>query len=173
MTQSAMNGSCTAASGVVIRSPSSARMEARDKVISPLPVALVEGRRRAQWYPPSTTDSLRARKAKAAHQINAVIAQSKIGRRPVDGFYARNFDLRGQGRGRNFGRPPCACAASDHAAATPTNRLMKSRLLIRSPRRQSRAASAAARHRRNIRSPASPAARAPRAAMRRVRRRAG
>jgi hypothetical protein len=78
---------------------------ARHKGISPLPVALVEGRRRAQWYPPGTTDSLGARKAKA-HQINPVVAQSKIGRRPVDGFYARNFDLR-QGRGRGFGRPQC------------------------------------------------------------------
>src|SRR5262245_23671180 len=75
------------------------------KGISPLPVALVEGRRRAQRYPPGTTDSLGARKAKAAHQINPVVAQSKIGRRPVEGFYARNFDLRRQGRGRDFGRP--------------------------------------------------------------------
>ncbi len=46
---------------------SSARMEAGDTVISPLPVALVEGRRRAQWYPPGTTDSLVARKAKVLH----------------------------------------------------------------------------------------------------------
>jgi hypothetical protein len=76
------------------------------KGISPLPVALVEGRRRAQWYPPGTTDSLGARKAKAAHQINPVVAQSKIGRRPVNGFYARNFDLR-QGRGRCLGRRQC------------------------------------------------------------------
>jgi hypothetical protein len=76
------------------------------KGISPLPVALVEGRRRVQWYPPGTTDSLGARKAKAAHQINPVVAQSKIGRRPVDGFYARNFDLR-QGRGRCLGRRQC------------------------------------------------------------------
>jgi hypothetical protein len=37
---------------------------AADKVISPLPVALVEGRCRAKWYPPGTTDALGARKAK-------------------------------------------------------------------------------------------------------------
>ena len=51
---------------------SSARMEVEaclyyggaDKVISPLPVALVEGRCRAKWYPPGTTDALGARKAK-------------------------------------------------------------------------------------------------------------
>jgi hypothetical protein len=65
-----------------------------NKVISPLPVALVEGCRRGQWCPPGTTDSLGARKAKAAHQVNPVVAQSKIGRRALDGFYARDFDLR-------------------------------------------------------------------------------
>src|SRR6266853_204697 len=73
------------------------------KGISPLAVALVEGRRRAHRYPPGTTDSLLARKAKAAHQINPVVAQSKIGH-ALDGFYARDFDLR-QGRCRGFGRP--------------------------------------------------------------------
>src|SRR5215471_160438 len=115
-----------AASGVVIRSPSSARMEARDKVISPLPVALVEGRRRAEWYPPGTTDSLGARKAKVLHQVNQVVAQLKIRRHPVDRFYAHHFDLR-QGRCRRFGRPhrrrllrmcckrPCRSHASEQA----------------------------------------------------------
>jgi hypothetical protein len=77
---------------------------AGDKVISPLPVALVEGRRRTQWCPPSTTDSLGARKAKVLHQVNQVVAQSKIRRHPVDRFYARHFDLR-RGRCRRFGRP--------------------------------------------------------------------
>jgi hypothetical protein len=73
--------------------------------ISPLPITSVEGRRRAHWYLPGTTDGLRARKAKAAgHQINPVVAQSKIGRRPLDGFYACDFDLR-QGRCRGFGCP--------------------------------------------------------------------
>jgi hypothetical protein len=67
---------------------------AGDNVISPWPVALVEGRRRARWYPPGTPDSLTARKAKVLHQVNSVIAQSKIRRRPVDRFYARHFDLR-------------------------------------------------------------------------------
>src|SRR5256886_15446894 len=67
---------------------------AGDKVISPLPVALVEGRRRAQWYPPGTTDSLGTRKAKVLHQVNQVVAQSKIRKAPVDRFYARHFDLR-------------------------------------------------------------------------------
>src|SRR6266566_4122618 len=77
--------------------------------ISPLPITSVEGRRRAHWYLPGTTDGLRARKAKAAgHQINPVVAQSKIGRRALDGLYACDFDLR-QGRCRGFGcpqRPP-------------------------------------------------------------------
>jgi hypothetical protein len=67
---------------------------AGDRVISPLPVALVEGRRREQRCPPSTTDSLGARKAKVLHQVNQVVAQSKIRRHPVDRFYARDFDLR-------------------------------------------------------------------------------
>src|SRR5215813_8915382 len=48
--------SCTAAKSRYSIT-SSARMEAGDKVISPLPVALVEGRRRAHWYRPGTTDS--------------------------------------------------------------------------------------------------------------------
>jgi hypothetical protein len=43
---------------------------AGDKLISPLPVALVEGRRRVQWCPPGTPDSVAARKAKAFHQVN-------------------------------------------------------------------------------------------------------
>src|SRR5262249_58408951 len=42
---------------------------AGDIMISPLPVTLVEGRRRAQWSP-GTTDSLGARKAKVLHQVN-------------------------------------------------------------------------------------------------------
>src|SRR5260370_42174114 len=63
------------------------------KVISPLPVALVEGRRREQGCPPGTPDSLGARKAKVLHQVNQVIAESKIRWQPVDRFYARHFDL--------------------------------------------------------------------------------
>src|SRR6266481_6559738 len=79
---------------------------AQGQVISPLSVALVEGvgRRDIGWCLPATTDSLGARKAKAAHQINPVVAQSKIGRRALDGFYARDFNLR-QGRCRGVGRP--------------------------------------------------------------------
>ena len=58
---------------------SSARMEIeamflygrRGQSVSPLPVALVEGRRRAQ---PGTPDTLGARKAKVLHQINQVLA---------------------------------------------------------------------------------------------------
>src|SRR5258708_2171034 len=99
---------------------------AGDKVISPLPVALVEGRRRAQWYPPGTTDSLGTRKAKVLHQVNQVVAQSEIRRHPVDRFYARHFDLR-QGGCRRFVRPdrrrllrmcrkrPCQSNASEQA----------------------------------------------------------
>jgi len=68
---------------------------------SPLPVALVEGRRRAK---PGTPNTLGARKAKVFHQVNQALAQSKIQRRPVDRFYARHFDLR-QDRCRSFGRP--------------------------------------------------------------------
>src|SRR5215471_12646544 len=74
---------------------------AGDKVFSPLPVALVEGRRRAQ---PGTPNTLGARKAKVLHQVNQALAQSKIRRRSVDRFYARHFDLR-QDRCRSFGRP--------------------------------------------------------------------
>src|SRR5262245_62733859 len=92
---------------------SSARMEAEamfvlrrppDIIISPFPVALVEGRRRARWYPPGTTDTLGARKAKVLHQVNQVVAQSKIRRHRVNRFYARHFDLR-QACCRGFGRP--------------------------------------------------------------------
>src|SRR6516165_12755987 len=58
---------------------SSARMEIeamfdygrRGQSVSPLPVALVEGRRGAQ---PSTPDTLGARKAKVLHQVNQVLA---------------------------------------------------------------------------------------------------
>src|SRR5262249_18076673 len=90
---------------------------------SPLPVALVERRRRAQ---PGTPDTLGARKAKVLHQVNQALAQSKIRRRPVDRFYARHFDLR-QDRCRSFGRPhrrrllrlcckrPCRSHASEQA----------------------------------------------------------
>src|SRR5215468_4481239 len=74
---------------------------AGDKVFSPLPIALVEGCRRAQ---PGTPDTLGARKAKVFHQVNQALAQSKIRRRPVDRFYARHFDL-WQDRCRSFGRP--------------------------------------------------------------------
>src|SRR6516162_10325867 len=96
---------------------------AGDKVFSPLPVALVEGRRRAQ---PGTPDTLGARKAKVLHQVNQALAQSKIRRRPVDRFYACHFDLR-QDRCRSFGRPhrrrllrlcckrPCRSHASEQA----------------------------------------------------------
>src|SRR5215467_14311545 len=96
---------------------------AGDKVFSPLPVALVEGRGRAQ---PGTPDTLGAQKAKVLHQVNQALAQSKIRRRPVDRFYARHFDLR-QDRCRSFGRPhrrrllrlcckrPCRSHASEQA----------------------------------------------------------
>src|SRR5215831_7486280 len=96
---------------------------AGDKVFSPLPVALVERRRRAQ---PGTPDTLGARKAKVLHQVNQALAQSKIRRRPVDRSYARHLDLR-QDRCRSFGRPhrrrllrlcckrPCRSHASEQA----------------------------------------------------------
>jgi hypothetical protein len=76
-----------------------------NKVISPLSVALVEGvgRRDMGWCLPHSTDTLCARKAKAAHQINPVVAQSKIGRSALDGLYARDSDLRQGFRG--VGRP--------------------------------------------------------------------
>src|SRR6516162_3871805 len=95
----------------------------RGQSASPLPVALVEGRRRAQ---PGTPDTLGARKAKVLHQVNQALAQSKIRRRPVDRFYACHFDLR-QDRCRSFGRPhrrrllrlcskrPCRSHASEQA----------------------------------------------------------
>src|SRR5262249_38489403 len=56
-----------------ITSSASAAIEAmfvycrRGQTVSPLPVALVEGRRRAQ---PGTPDTLGARKAKVLHQVN-------------------------------------------------------------------------------------------------------
>src|SRR6516165_53897 len=95
----------------------------RGQSASPLPVALVEGRRRAQ---PGTPDTLGARKAKVLHQVNQALAQSKIRRRPVDRFDARHFDLR-QDRCRSFGRShrrrllrlyckrPCRSHASEQA----------------------------------------------------------
>ena len=43
----------------------------RGQSASPLPVALVEGRRRAQ---PGTPDTLGARKAKVLHQVNQALA---------------------------------------------------------------------------------------------------
>src|SRR5262245_14916757 len=94
--------SCTAAKSRYSIT-SSARMEAGDKVISPLPVALVEGRRRAHWYRPGTTDSLNVRQPKVLHYVNRLVAQSKMRGQLVDRFYPRHFDLR-QGRCRRFGR---------------------------------------------------------------------
>jgi hypothetical protein len=76
------------------------------------------------------------RKAKVLHQVNSVIAQSKIRRRPVDRF-TRYFDLRQGPCRRSVARivaGSCACAASDHAAAAPPMSVMNSRLFIRSPR---------------------------------------
>jgi hypothetical protein len=71
----------------------------------PLPVAVVEGRQRPPWYTPGTTDCLRARKTKTGdHQINPVVAQSRIGSRALDWFYALDFDLR-WGRYRGLARP--------------------------------------------------------------------
>src|SRR5215471_5952293 len=93
------------------------------KCFSPLPVALVEGCRRAQ---PGTPDTLGARKAKVFHEVNQALAQSKIRRRPVDRFDARHFDL-WQDRYRSFGRShrrrllrlcckrPCHSHASEQA----------------------------------------------------------
>src|SRR5262245_20759209 len=95
--------SCTAAKSRYSIT-SSARMEAGDKVISPLPVPLIEGRGRAEWYAPGSTDTLGAEKAKVLHQVNQVVAQSKIRRHRVNRFYARHFDLR-QDCCRSFGRP--------------------------------------------------------------------
>ena len=110
------------------------------KVISPLPVALVEGRRRAQ---PGTPDSLGAREAKVLHQVNQIVAQSKIRRHPVDRLHAC-ISICGKvavlASVARIVAASCACAASAHAAAMPPNRLMNSRLLIRSPRRISRPA---------------------------------
>jgi hypothetical protein len=47
----------------------------RDKVISPLSVAVVEGvgRRDIGWCLPGTTDGLGAREAKVLHQVNRVV----------------------------------------------------------------------------------------------------
>src|SRR5262245_4714141 len=75
-----------------------------DKVITSLLVVLVEWRWRAGWYPPGKTDTVGARKAKVLHQINQVVAQSKVRRHRINSFCARHFDLR-QDRCRSFGRP--------------------------------------------------------------------
>jgi hypothetical protein len=101
-----------AVAGLTLDSPRSNRVWAelithlvRGRAISPLSISLVERRRRAHWYRPGTTDSLRARKAKVgAHQINPVVTQSKIGTRALDRFYPREFDFR-RGRCRGARRP--------------------------------------------------------------------
>jgi hypothetical protein len=69
---------------------------AGDNVITPSPVALVEGvgRRDIWWGFPRTTNSLGARKAKVLHEVNRAVAQSQIRSHLVDRFYARHFDLR-------------------------------------------------------------------------------
>jgi hypothetical protein len=69
---------------------------AGDNVISPMPIALVEGRREAHWYRPKATNTLGARKTNALHQVNQVEAQTRIRRYPVDSFYARHLDSRGR-----------------------------------------------------------------------------
>src|SRR6266568_199846 len=55
---------------------------ASDKLISPSPVTLVEGRRWAQRCPQAPP--IACRKAKVLHQVNQLVAQSKIRRHPVD-----------------------------------------------------------------------------------------
>src|SRR6266536_2694926 len=83
--------------------------------------------------PPGATDSLGARKAKAVHQVNQVVAQSKIRRHPVDRFYARHFDLR-QRNCRRFGRPllrmcckrPCRRAAEERYERAPFHSITSS-----------------------------------------------
>ena len=59
----------------------------------PFPKTFVEGGRRAQGCP-GGADTLGARKTKALHEVNQVVAQPSIRRHLVDRFYARHFDLR-------------------------------------------------------------------------------
>jgi hypothetical protein len=100
-------------------------------MISPLPIALIESiaRRDIGWCLPGSTDSLGAREAKVLHQVNRLVAQSKIRRHPVYRFYAHYFDLRQVDVVALVSRivaASWASASSDHAAATPPKRLMNS-----------------------------------------------
>jgi len=100
-----------------------------DKVISPPPVALIEGRRRGQWCLPGTTDSLCAREAKVFHQVNQVVAQSEIRWHPVDRFYARHFDLR-QGGCRRFVARLCSTVRPDNYDLPLRGKLINARPII-------------------------------------------
>src|SRR5262249_52346035 len=52
------------------------------KLISPSSVTLAEGRRWAQPCSPGTIESLGTRKTKVLHQVNQLVAQSKIRKHP-------------------------------------------------------------------------------------------
>jgi hypothetical protein len=119
------------------------------KGISPLPVALVEGRRRVQWYPQAPPIAWALERLKPL--IKSI--RSSLNRR-LGGVLSTGFTRATLICGKVavvawvVANVPdsCACAASDHAAATPTNRLMNSRGFTRSPRRRGRQASAGWRY---------------------------
>jgi hypothetical protein len=66
-------------------------------------------------------------------KLQVIVAQSKIRRHPVYRFYARTISICGKvdvvALVSRIVATSYACASSDHAAATPPNRLMNSCLL--------------------------------------------
>lgn len=104
----------------------------RCQVTSPSPVASVEsvGRRKIGRYLPGTPDALGARETNGLHQVNEVVAQSRIRRRFVDSLQTHRFDFR-HGRCRRFGCPrgrrslrmcrkrPCRSRASEQTDELP------------------------------------------------------
>src|SRR5262245_34689323 len=99
-----------------------------------LPIALVEGRRRAYWYRPGATDGLTFDSLKSFIRSIGLSLNRRFGGNLSTGF-TRAISICGKvavvGSITRIVADSCACAASDHAAAMPPNRLMNSPRVIR------------------------------------------
>src|SRR5262249_3420374 len=117
-----------------------------DKVISPPPVALVEGRRRGSGVSQAPPIACALERLKSFIRSIRLSLNRRFGGILSTGF-TRAISICGKVAVVALFAPivvdSCACAASDHAKATPPNRLMNSRRFIRSPRRRGRAISPA------------------------------
>ena len=111
----------------------------RCQVTSPSPIPSVEsvGRRKIGRYLPGTPDALGAQRLKAVIRSIGPSLNRRLSVVWSTGF-TRTVSIFGTVAVVASVAPvvagPCACAASDHAAAAPPNRLMNSRLMVSSIR---------------------------------------